>query len=343
MDPDGSRNFNTNNENALSAIVSAFFGNLFLTVIKFVAFFLTRSPAIFSESLHSLVDTANQGLLFFGYKLSLTAKPSKDHPWGTYQIQYLFNFVSALIIILVGCAVPMYVSVKALIDNQAYKFDVMDQVGIGILVLALVIESFPLVKAVKVINQERGDMSFVSYLMTGRNMTIIAVFLEDSIAILGVLVALAGQYLAYTLQSSIPDAVSGLIISVMLGIVGGFLLFNNSKFLLGHSLPEEEVEEIKDFIESMSEVEKVTKISTEVLSGDRVYLSIEVEFHGAMLVDKEMLKLDAERIKDGENPIEVLYDSNERMVRVIGSVINDIERRIRAEYPLIKNIDLEIN
>lgn len=344
MDPDGSSKINSSSQSqSLSVVVSAFFGNAFLTVIKFIAYFLTRSPAIFSESVHSLVDTVNQGLMFLGFKLSLRAKPSKDHPWGTYQIQYLFNFVSALIIFFIGCLVPLYVSVNSLINPEPYHFDLMDKIGIGILFLALVIESIPLIKAIKAIQTEKENESFLSYLISGRNMTVIAIFLEDTIAIAGVLVALTGQYLSYTFSSSTPDSVAGLMISVMMGLVSGFLLFNNSKFLLGHSLPEEKVDEIKQFIESMPEVEKVTKIGTEVLSVDRVYLSLEVEFHGAMIVDKDQLKEDANRIKDGENPVIVIYESNERMVRVMGSIINDIERRIRKEYPLIKSIDLEIN
>ena len=346
MDPDGSSKkvvVSNSHADSISTILSALAANAFLTVIKFIAFFLTRSPAIFSESIHSAVDTMNQALLFFGFKLGTTSRPSSSYHWGTHQIQYLFNFVSAIVIFFVGCLLPLYVSVNALLNPQPYSFTWHDKVGIGILLFAMAIEAIPFIKAVKTIRADNHKGGFLGYIASGRNMTIIAIFLEDLIAILGVGIAVVGQYLAYQYKSTAPDAISGILISVMLGVVSGFLLLNNSKFLLGQSLPEDEVEKIKGFIESMPEVERVTRIGTEMLNVDRIYLSLEVEFHGSMLVDQDQLKQDAERIKDGESAIAVLYDSNERMVRIIGSTINEIERRIRKEYPKIHSIDLEIN
>lgn len=347
MDPDGSSTKKLALKNAISAsystIISSFLANLFLTIIKTVAFFLTRSPSIFSEAIHSAVDTLNQLLLFLGFKLSQTGKPTRSHHWGTYQIQYLFNFVSALVIFFIGCLLPLYFSIQSLLNPEPYDFTWHDKVGIAILVLALFIESVPFIKAIKIIKQEAGDDGMMSYLLTGRNMTVIAIFLEDLIAIGGVGIALSGQYISYVSHDGTADAIAGIGIAVMLGMVSGFLLLNNSKFLLGQSLPEEEVSEIKHFIEAMPEVERITRIGTEVLSMDKIYLSLEVEFHGAMIVDQDQLSIDAKRIKDGEPPVQVLYDSNERMVRLIGSTINEIERRIRRQYPKIHSIDLEIN
>ncbi len=347
MDPDGSSLQKIALKNAISSstktLVSAFLANAFLTVLKAIAFFLTRSPAIFSEAIHSAVDTVNQGLLFLGFKLSLKAGPTASHHWGTYQIQYLFNFVSALVIFFIGCLLPLYFSIQSLLTPEPYSFTWHDKVGVGILLVAIVVESIPFIRAIKTIKEETGEGGFFNYLLSGRNMTIIAIFLEDLIAIAGVGIALSGQYVSYVTQSGTYDAIAGILIAVMLGMVSGFLLLNNSKFLLGQSLPEEDVLEIKSFIETMPEVERVTRIGTEVLSVDKIYLSLEVEFHGAMIVDGEQLRIEADRIKDGESAVQVLYDSNERMVRLIGSTINEIERRIRRQYPKIHSIDLEIN
>ena len=45
------------------AIIAALIGNGLIAITKFIASFITGSSAMFSEGIHSLVDTGNQVLL----------------------------------------------------------------------------------------------------------------------------------------------------------------------------------------------------------------------------------------------------------------------------------------
>ncbi len=72
-------------------------------------------------------------------------------------------------------------------------------------------------------------------------------------------------------------------------------------------------------------------------------LILEVEFHGGILVDREAVARDAQRIKDGEDPAPVLVDSAERAVRILGAEINRIEAAIRERFPQAVAIDVEVN
>ena len=101
---------------------------------------------------------------------------------------------------------------------------------------------------------------------------------------------------------------------------------------------------IKDFLESLSEVEKVIALKTQVVGPGKVKLSVEIEFHGGEFLDRAQIYRDAEKIKSGkEEPVQVLVDTAERMVRVMGNRINSLEAKLYEQFPTLIAIDLEVN
>ncbi len=63
------------------AIVAAFFANLGIAVAKFIGFIVTGSASMLAESIHSVADTGNQGLLLLGGKRS-RKDPDELHQFG---------------------------------------------------------------------------------------------------------------------------------------------------------------------------------------------------------------------------------------------------------------------
>lgn len=49
-------------------IIAALIGNLMVAITKFFAAAFTGSSAMFSEAIHSVVDTGNQGMMLYGLK-----------------------------------------------------------------------------------------------------------------------------------------------------------------------------------------------------------------------------------------------------------------------------------
>ena len=62
-------------------IYAALIGNTLISITKFSAAIATRSSAMLSEGIHSLVDTGNQLLLLYGMKKA-NQKPDVEFPFG---------------------------------------------------------------------------------------------------------------------------------------------------------------------------------------------------------------------------------------------------------------------
>src|SRR5438105_6325638 len=89
------------------AIIAAFLANLGIAVMKFVAFVFTRSSSLLSESIHSVADTGNQGLLLLGRRRA--ARPADDrHPFGYGPVQYFYSFIVGFVLFTFGGVFSIY-------------------------------------------------------------------------------------------------------------------------------------------------------------------------------------------------------------------------------------------
>ncbi|MDB2426014.1 cation diffusion facilitator family transporter [bacterium] len=329
-------------DSTVNVVVTAILGNSIIGLAKFFGWFVTGSPSMLAEAIHSVADTSNQFLLFVGIKHG-EKKATRDFPWGRSQARYIWNLISAVGIFFVGFGVTAYHGVSSLLaDNPSPQN--LNLVVVSVLVFAFLIEGYVFLMAFKEVNEKRGDKTFMEYFKTNDDPTAIAVLLEDGIAVLGVFIAFVGIGLSQILNTHWPDAVGAILIAILLGIMAIVLAFANTRLLLGSSAPEEDELEIKDFIESLSEVEKVIALKTHVVGPGKIKLSVEIEFHGGEFLDREQISRDAEKIKSGkEEPVQILVETAERMVRVIGNRINSLEAKLYEQFPSLIAIDLEVN
>ena len=101
-------------------IYAALIGNGLIAITKFIAAFLTRSSAMFSEGIHSVVDTGNQVLLLFGLRQS--KKPADERfPFGHGKETYFWSFIVAILIFAVGAGISVYEGVKHLLHPRAIE------------------------------------------------------------------------------------------------------------------------------------------------------------------------------------------------------------------------------
>ena len=101
------------NQDSSKTVFLALSVNFFIGVIKSFVAFITSSSAMFSEAVHSFVDSFNQFLLWFGIKQTKKSNP-KLYPFGRGREEYFWTLVVAVLIFTVGGLVSLEHGIEAL-------------------------------------------------------------------------------------------------------------------------------------------------------------------------------------------------------------------------------------
>lgn len=329
-------------DHSVKAVLYAVAGNSFVTALKFVGWGINFSPSMLAEAIHSLADTLNQVLLFVGIRHG-EGKPTSVYPFGKGRARYIWNLVSAMGIFFVGFGFTTYHGISKFIEAHPTDGAADSPLPLIILAVAALVEGYTLIVAFKSVNVSRGDRPFWDYVRLGDDPTGVAVLLEDAIAVTGVITAFIGYYLSRKLNSPFPDAIASIIVGCLLGVMAVSLAIANGRILMGVSASIDEEEAMREFLVAYPSVERVVSLKTAVLAPGSVRLAVEIEFHGGILISREQIERDAERIRDGEDPAYILFETAERMVRVVGREINKLESDLVEEFPQIHVVDLEVN
>lgn len=316
-------------------------GNAAITVIKFIGWSLSGSSALFSESIHSFADTMNQSLLLVGIKRSVK-KADTAHTYGYGQERFLWALISACGIFFLGAGVTVYHGISTL--SHAVRPEI-SFITFLILFTSLVIESFTLYIAIRELR--RGfPKTKLSKILDEGDPTTIAVIYEDSVAVLGVIVAIISIGLTEYTGQLYWDSIGSIIIGLMLGVVAIILINKNRDFLLRKAIPEDIQEGIMDMLEAEPAIEKVVDFKSTILDVGSYHVKCEIEFNGSHLL-KHLngdLRWQFDEI-DGDFEEFKKFSARfiDRVPRLIGEHINRIEERIQKKFPSIIHIDIEIN
>ena len=317
----------------------AILGNGFVTLIKLFAFLLSRSPAMLSEAIHSFADTANQTLLFIGIRRSKRPADSR-YPWGYGNERFLFALLSAMGIFVLGCGVTVYHGVAALLDPPDVSSDWVTYVVLGI---AIVIEGAVLMAAIREVNRTKGDVGFWQFLRESSDPTLLAVLFEDFVATLGCFIALAGIGLAQLTGNGAFDAISSIIIGLMLGVIAIWLGWRNSVLIVGPAIPSEVEEGVIAYLNEQPSVESIRGVRTRIVGSQQFAFAADVDYNGQFL-GRQQVEWVTEKMPDLSTPEEIAKFSaefGERILDVLAAEIDRIEAKLLEEYPILSYVDLE--
>ena len=189
-----------------------------------------------AEGIHSLVDTGNGFLLLLGIKRS-KQKPDKLHPFGYGKEVYFWSFVVSILIFALGGGFAIYEGIHALQDPHVIEDPTWNY---GVLGAAILFEGTALYLALKTFNKSRSrSQNIIKSIIKSKDAATFAVIIEDTAAVVGLVVALLGVFLSQLLQNPYLDGAASIVIGVILLIVASFLAKESKGLLLGESaLPE---------------------------------------------------------------------------------------------------------
>jgi zinc transporter 9 len=201
--------------------------NAAIAAAKAFGWTVTGSPTLFAETVHSLADVGNQVLLKIG-EVRGRGAPDRLHPFGRGQEKFFWALVSAVSVFFVGCGINVYHGIHALIGRT--EVEPFTPLVLALLVFALALESWTFVVALREIGGLRG-------VRTNRyRVTVLAVVLEDSVALLGIFLTLlvAGVSYAFGPRPEF-DAVVAIAVGLLLGAMATFLAGLNRRLLIDTS------------------------------------------------------------------------------------------------------------
>lgn len=265
-----------NESNAV--ILRAFLANLGIAIAKFVGASMTGSAAMRAEGVHSLVDTVNQLLLFYGQKQA--QKPADAlHPLGYAREQYFWTFIVGLLIFSLGGGIALYEGIGQLNHPEA---TVSPHIALSILGVALLLEGWSLIAALRAFNAARGELSFWSSVKESRDTVTVSILLEDLAAVAGLILAAAGIILELVTGDPVWDAVASIMIGLVLGTVSLILLIKAKHLLIGQTADAEVSTRVRQLVEGEAGVDKVREVISIQLSVEHVMVIIDIDFDDAM-------------------------------------------------------------
>jgi len=214
------------------AVVVALLANIGIAIAKFGGYLLTGSSSMLAESVHSVADSSNQGLLLIAGKRA-TRRASEVHQFGYGRVRYVAAFVVSIVLFTLGGLFALYEAWHKYTDP--HPIDSWQWVPIAVLLIAVAMESFALRTAVIEANHARGKMTLRQFVRQSRSPEIPVILLEDTGALCGLVFALFGVSMTLATGDGRWDAVGSAAIGVLLVVIAVFLAIEMHSMLIGES------------------------------------------------------------------------------------------------------------
>src|SRR5258707_7811951 len=146
---------------------------------------------------------------------------------------------------------------------------------------------------------------------SSKDPTTFTVLFEDTAALLGLIVAFLGIYLAHLLNNPYLDGVASIVIGAILAVVAGFLAFESKGLLIGEGVDAEVLASIRAIAGADPAVAEVRKSLTMHFSPNEVLLTLDIRFKRHLRAEE------------------------------IAAAVERVEKTIRDQHPEIRHIFVE--
>ncbi len=271
------------------SVYGAIVANAAIALTKFIAAAIVGSSALFSEGIHSVVDTGDGLLLLLGIHLS-KRPATKRHPYGHGAETYFWSMVVAMSIFGMGGGVSIYEGIHHLFEPRAPSGLVISLCVLG---AAALFEGISWALARHTFRRHRGQQPVWQAIQSSKDPTTFVVLLEDSAALLGILLAATGITLAHVLGLPVFDAAASIMIGLLLLVVGIILGRETWSLLVGESASDELVRSVQCIARAQRGVADARSPRTLHLGPELVHVDIDVLVEDGHAADEVARQIEA--------------------------------------------------
>ena len=261
-------------------ILFAFAANLLIAVAKLVGGVASGSIALLAEAAHSVADCLNQIFLLVSLSLG-RRRPDETHPFGHGKERFFWALMAAVMIFVGGAIFSIAQGLSALRSGGA-EHDL--RVGYIVLAVALAAESVALGRALRQMTRQAraAGKPLVRYVRESRDPTVKVVLAEDSAAVAGVLVALAGLVLVQVTHNRAWDAIASIAIGAILVLVAYAIGRDAKQLLIGEAATAEDREAIERALDRHPAVVAVSELLTMQLGPEDLLVAVRLELEDGL-------------------------------------------------------------
>jgi cation diffusion facilitator family transporter len=267
-------------DESLGSVLVAFAANVAVAVAKGTAAALTGSPALFAETLHTVADAGNEVLLYIAIRRSRHPADA-SHPLGYGPERYYWALLAAIGMFVVGGAVSIWDGVHALVHPPALD---AFWAGVAVLLISIVLDGTSRLVALRQLRVQavRRGLSVRDYVRETPDPTVVSVFFEDTVDVLGAVLALVAIVLHRLTGSALPDALGSIVIGVLLCYLALRLTTRNRQLLTNQSVPDRYVQRLRARLEAEATIRLVARLDAVYLGPAEVLVAADIEMSDGM-------------------------------------------------------------
>jgi cation diffusion facilitator family transporter len=255
------------------AIIAALAANLGIAVTKFVAWLLTGSSSMLAEAIHSVADSGNQLLLLLGGKRS-RREATTEHPFGYGRERYIYAFIVSIVLFSVGGLFALYEAFHKI--QHPEPIEEWQWVPVVVLIVAIGLESYSFMTAIKESNHTRGTVSWVNFVRRAKAPELPVVLLEDTGALIGLVFALFGVVLTLITGNGVWDGLGTAAIGLLLVVIAFVLAIETKSLLLGEGATPEVLTRIEKAVLAGDGIERIIHMKTLHLGPEELLVAAKI-------------------------------------------------------------------
>ncbi len=287
------------------AIIAALLANVGIAISKFIAFLVTGASSMLAEAIHSVADSGNQVLLLIGGKRA-AREATPQHPFGYGRDRYIYSFIVAIVLFSVGGLFALYEGYHKLTHPEELT---SPQWAIGVLLVAIVLESFSFRTALKETAAVKPpEDSYWTFIRRARQPELPVILLEDFGALIGLVLALLGVGLATITGNGVFDGIGTVCIGLLLVTIAFILAIETKSLLLGESATSQDLRKIADALEGGHEA-SIIHMKTLHLGPDELLVAAKIAVSHGDTAEGIAREIDAaeRRIREAVPSARVIY------------------------------------